>query len=255
MKRNLALCAMVSCALFAAACGADDSDDTRRASRPPTATRRGRRRSRHRRAVGVLRPGRLRQAARPARHRARGPGRQAVGAGDRARDGRHGQVQGQEGQRLEPVLLQRRGRQPVAPGRLQDDAGRRSSSTRRSPTSRAVDAEAKDDKQISDIEELAGGNCDALIVSPNTTATLTPAVEAACEKVPGHRVRPRRQHRLPGHVRPPDRRLRVRRGRRGVPEGERRAGRQDPRAAHPARAWTCWRPAGRARRSSSTTPS
>jgi len=49
---------------------------------------------------------------------------------------------------------------------------------------RAIDAEAKDDKQISDIEELAGGNCDALIVSPNTTATLTPAVEAACEKVP-----------------------------------------------------------------------
>jgi ribose transport system substrate-binding protein len=49
---------------------------------------------------------------------------------------------------------------------------------------KAVDAEAKDDKQISDIEELAGGNCDALIVSPNTTATLTPAVEAACEKVP-----------------------------------------------------------------------
>jgi ribose transport system substrate-binding protein len=44
-----------------------------------------------------------------------------------------------------------------------------------------VDAEAKDDKQISDIEELAGGKCDALIVSPNTTATLTPAVEKACE--------------------------------------------------------------------------
>jgi ribose transport system substrate-binding protein len=49
---------------------------------------------------------------------------------------------------------------------------------------RAVDAEANDDKQISDIESLAGGNCDALIVSPNTTATLTPAVEAACKKVP-----------------------------------------------------------------------
>jgi ribose transport system substrate-binding protein len=49
---------------------------------------------------------------------------------------------------------------------------------------KAVDAEASDDKQISDIEELANGNCDALIVSPNTTATLTPAVEAACEKVP-----------------------------------------------------------------------
>jgi ribose transport system substrate-binding protein len=49
---------------------------------------------------------------------------------------------------------------------------------------RAVDAEASDDKQISDIESLAGGNCDALIVSPNTTATLTPAVEAACKDVP-----------------------------------------------------------------------
>ena len=49
---------------------------------------------------------------------------------------------------------------------------------------KAVDAEASDDKQISDIEELANGNCDALIVSPNTTETLTPAVEAACEKVP-----------------------------------------------------------------------
>jgi ribose transport system substrate-binding protein len=48
----------------------------------------------------------------------------------------------------------------------------------------ALDAEAKDDKQISDIEELTARNCDALIVSPNTTATLTPAVEAACKKVP-----------------------------------------------------------------------
>jgi ribose transport system substrate-binding protein len=49
----------------------------------------------------------------------------------------------------------------------------------------AVDAEAKDDKQISDIESMvSGGNCDALIVSPNTTATLTPAVEAACKDVP-----------------------------------------------------------------------
>jgi ribose transport system substrate-binding protein len=48
-----------------------------------------------------------------------------------------------------------------------------------------VDAEAKDDKQISDIESMvSGGKCDALIVSPNTTATLTPAVEAACKEVP-----------------------------------------------------------------------
>jgi ribose transport system substrate-binding protein len=49
----------------------------------------------------------------------------------------------------------------------------------------AVDAEAKDDKQISDIESMvSGGKCDALIVSPNTTATLTPAVEAACKELP-----------------------------------------------------------------------
>jgi len=50
---------------------------------------------------------------------------------------------------------------------------------------RAVDAEAQDEKQISDIERLAGsGNCDVLIISPNTTKTLTPAVEAACKKLP-----------------------------------------------------------------------
>ena len=30
----------------------------------------------------------------------------------------------------------------------------------------------------------AGGECDVLIVSPNTTAALTPAVEAACKKLP-----------------------------------------------------------------------
>jgi ribose transport system substrate-binding protein len=45
-----------------------------------------------------------------------------------------------------------------------------------------VDAEGNDDKQISDIESLtSGGECDALIIAPNTTATLTPAVEQACE--------------------------------------------------------------------------
>ncbi|MGH2750691.1 MAG: substrate-binding domain-containing protein [Actinomycetota bacterium] len=47
-----------------------------------------------------------------------------------------------------------------------------------------VDAEANDEKQISDIQDLARGNCDALIVSPNTTEALTPAVEQACENVP-----------------------------------------------------------------------
>ncbi|NUP66989.1 MAG: substrate-binding domain-containing protein [Nonomuraea sp.] len=48
----------------------------------------------------------------------------------------------------------------------------------------ALDAEGKDDKQISDIAELQTKGCDALIVSPNTTATLTPAVSGACPKVP-----------------------------------------------------------------------
>jgi ribose transport system substrate-binding protein len=45
-----------------------------------------------------------------------------------------------------------------------------------------ADAEGKDPKQIADINDLLGKGCDALIVSPNTTATLTPAVEAACKK-------------------------------------------------------------------------
>ena len=49
----------------------------------------------------------------------------------------------------------------------------------------AADAEGKDDKQISDIASfVTGGKCDVLIVSPNTTAALTPAVEAACKKLP-----------------------------------------------------------------------
>ena len=49
----------------------------------------------------------------------------------------------------------------------------------------AADAEGKDDKQISDINSfVSSGKCDVLIVSPNTTAALTPAVEAACKKLP-----------------------------------------------------------------------
>ncbi len=44
----------------------------------------------------------------------------------------------------------------------------------------AVDAEGDDNKQISDIQDLLGQDCDALIVSPNTTEALTPAVEQAC---------------------------------------------------------------------------
>ncbi|MGW4043120.1 substrate-binding domain-containing protein [Streptomyces sp. NPDC004721] len=47
-----------------------------------------------------------------------------------------------------------------------------------------LDAQGKDDKQISDIQELTGKGCDALLVSPNTTATLTTAVKEACSKIP-----------------------------------------------------------------------
>jgi len=49
----------------------------------------------------------------------------------------------------------------------------------------AVDAQGSDDKQIADIGDLlAGGKCDLLMVSPNTTAALTPAVEKACATLP-----------------------------------------------------------------------
>ncbi|MBB1603433.1 ABC transporter substrate-binding protein [Variovorax sp. UMC13] len=48
-----------------------------------------------------------------------------------------------------------------------------------------ADAQGKDEKQISDIRSLVNsGKCDALIVSPNTSAALTPAVEEACKKLP-----------------------------------------------------------------------
>jgi ribose transport system substrate-binding protein len=48
-----------------------------------------------------------------------------------------------------------------------------------------VDAEGSDEKQITDISDLlAGGGCDVLIISPNTSEALTPAVEQACEELP-----------------------------------------------------------------------
>ena len=124
----------------------------------------------------------LRQAARAARRRARGPGRPAVGAGDRAGDGRHRRVQ-------------------VRPGTAGTSASRTPRSTTRGAqvgwtTMQAeVEALARRDRQVhgrrrrgerrqADLRHRGadpGGNCDALIVSPNTTATLTPAVEQACE--------------------------------------------------------------------------
>ncbi len=46
---------------------------------------------------------------------------------------------------------------------------------------RVSDAADDDNQQISDIEAfVAAGDCGAIIISPSTTATLTPAVEAAC---------------------------------------------------------------------------
>jgi len=48
-----------------------------------------------------------------------------------------------------------------------------------------ADAQGKDEKQISDIRSFVnGGKCDALIVSPNTAAALTPVIEEACKKLP-----------------------------------------------------------------------
>lgn len=47
---------------------------------------------------------------------------------------------------------------------------------------RVADAADDDNKQISDIQSFVdAGDCGAIIISPSTTATLTPAVEAACE--------------------------------------------------------------------------
>ncbi|MFD6950996.1 ABC transporter substrate-binding protein [Nocardiopsis sp. TSRI0078] len=47
---------------------------------------------------------------------------------------------------------------------------------------RVSDAADDDNQQISDIQAFVdSGDCDVIIVSPSTTATLTPAVETACE--------------------------------------------------------------------------
>ncbi|GIG65560.1 substrate-binding domain-containing protein [Phytomonospora endophytica] len=47
---------------------------------------------------------------------------------------------------------------------------------------RVSDAGDDDNKQISDIQAFVeAGDCDSIIISPSTTATLTPAVQAACD--------------------------------------------------------------------------
>jgi len=44
------------------------------------------------------------------------------------------------------------------------------------------DAQDKDDTQIADIDYfIADGNCDAFLISPTSTAALTPAVQRACD--------------------------------------------------------------------------
>lgn len=44
------------------------------------------------------------------------------------------------------------------------------------------DAQDSDDTQIADIDYfIEEGNCDAFVISPNSTAAMTPAVERACE--------------------------------------------------------------------------
>ncbi|OUZ07581.1 ABC transporter substrate-binding protein [Aeromicrobium sp. PE09-221] len=44
------------------------------------------------------------------------------------------------------------------------------------------DAQDSDDTQIADIDYfISEGNCDAFVISPNSTAAMTPAVERACE--------------------------------------------------------------------------
>ncbi len=45
----------------------------------------------------------------------------------------------------------------------------------------ATDAQGSDEKQIADIDDLLTKNCDALIISPNTTAALTPEVDKAAK--------------------------------------------------------------------------
>jgi ribose transport system substrate-binding protein len=183
MRRNLALCAMVSCALFVAACGSDDSDDS--ASEQPAAT----------------------ETAQADKEVTTGEQSEFFVQADYDKQLAQREIE-PEGpadkpweQMLEPEMrdtTEFKAKKPsgwnlcfsnAAVDNPWRQVGWKTMQAevklhKEIANFKAVDAEAKDDKQISDIEELAGGDCDALIVSPNTTATLTPAVEAACKKVP-----------------------------------------------------------------------
>jgi ribose transport system substrate-binding protein len=184
MKRNLALCAMVSCALFVAACGSDDSGD-QNAAEQPAATETAQ-------ADKEVTTGEQSEFFVQADYEKQLAQRdiEPEGPADKPWE-----------QMLEPEMAdtseykakKASGWNLCFSNAAVDNPWRQVGwKTMQQEVKlhkeianfKAVDAEAKDDKQISDIEELSGGNCDALIVSPNTTATLTPAVEAACEKVP-----------------------------------------------------------------------
>jgi ribose transport system substrate-binding protein len=183
MKRNLALCAMVSCALFVAACGSDDKDDS--ASEQPAATETAQ-------ADKEVTTGEQSEFFVQADYDKQLAQRdiEPEGPADKPweqmlepemRDTTEFKAKKASGWNLcfSNAAVDNPWRQVgwktmQAEVKLHDEIA----------NFKAVDAEAKDDKQISDIEELAGGDCDALIISPNTTATLTPAVEAACKKVP-----------------------------------------------------------------------
>jgi ribose transport system substrate-binding protein len=183
MKRNLALAAMVSCALFAGACGSDDSEDS--ASNEPAATataeteQKGDTGEQSEFFVQADYDKQLAQRDIEPEGPADKPWEQMIEP--EMVDTSEYKAKKASGWNLcfSNAAVNNPWRQ-VGWTTMQEEVKLH----KEIANFKAVDAEAKDDKQISDIEELAGGNCDALIVSPNTTATLTPAVEAACKKVP-----------------------------------------------------------------------
>jgi ribose transport system substrate-binding protein len=185
MKRNLALAAMISCALFAGACGSDDSDDQNAQEPAATATEEG-----GGEPQGDTGP--VSEFFVQEDYDTQLAQRDIEPEGDPATPWL---------QMIEPEMVDTSEYKAKKPSGWNlcfsnaavDNPWRQVGwNTMQHEVElhdeianfRAIDAEASDDKQISDIESLSNRNCDALIVSPNTTATLTPAVEAACEKVP-----------------------------------------------------------------------
>ena len=181
MKRNLALCAMVSCALFAAACGSSDEPEETADEPAATATAEAQGDTGEQSEFFVQADYDKQLAQRDIEPEgpADKPWEQAIEP--EMVDTSKFKAKKASGWNLcfSNAAVNNPWRQ-VGWTTMQEEVKLH----KEIANFRAVDAEAKDDKQISDIEELAGGKCDALIVSPNTTATLTPAVEAACKKVP-----------------------------------------------------------------------